>query len=288
MLLILFALFEGEFLNVGVDAGSWGRGATGLVYPITPYKNPASLLVLAPSSYFTGSKLFGDLANLISGGINLKGDGFGLGLNFILHSIGDIHDTRNALIDLDGDGVLDEGEELDEGKITYFSSREGALIGSYARGFGDFYLGASLKFIYKKIGDESAYGAGSDIGIILNRGSYSIGALIRDFTTSPIFWEGRTEHIAPSYLLGIGIKRKIASFDVLMELDVLVDDYGFNHNLGLEIAINKWLSFRSGFINTQLTAGVGLVKLPVSIDYAANIHPELPMSHRVSILYKFE
>ncbi len=277
---------------MGVDAGSWGRGATGFVYPITTYQNPASSLILAPGGNLTGSKLFGDLANLISGGISLRGEDFGLSFNFLLHSVGNIHDTRNALIDIDGgvDGELDEelGEELDESKITYFSSREGALIGSYARGFGDFMVGASLKFIYKRIGGVAAYGAGTDIGVIFNRGSYSVGALIRDFTTSPIFWEGRTEHIAPSYLLGIGIKRKIASFDVLMELDVLGDDYGFNHNLGLEIAINKWLSFRSGFINTQLTAGVGLVRLPVSIDYAANIHPELPMSHRVSILYKFE
>ncbi len=286
--LILIALFEGEFLNVGIDAGSWGRGSTGLVYPITPYQNPASLVILPPGGNLTGSKLFGDLANLIAGGINLKGEDFGLGFNFVLHSVGDIHDTRNALIDLDGDGELDEGEGLDEDRITYFSSSEGALIGSYARCFGGLSAGVSLKFIYKKISDESAYGTGTDVGVIFNRGSYSIGALIKDFTTSPIFWEGRTEHIAPSYLLGLGMKRKVASIDVLMELDLLQDDYGFNHRLGVEVAINRWLCIRFGFINTQLTAGVGLARLPISVDYATNIHPELPLSHRVSILYTFE
>lgn len=288
ILLILIGLFEAEFLNIGVDAGSWGRGATGLVYPITPYKNPASLLVLSSSAYITGSKLFGELANLISGGANLKGNGYGFGLTFVLHSVGDIHDTRNALIDLDGDGELDDGEELDESKITYFSSKEGALIGSYARNFGDFLLGASLKFIYKRIGNEQAFGAGTDVGIILNRGFYSIGALIRDFTTSPIFWEDRTERVAPSYLLGVGLNRKIGSFGVLMELDVMQDDYGFNHHLGLEIKVNKWLSIRGGFINTNLTAGIGLIKTPFTVDYASNIHPDLPLSHRVSLLYNFE
>lgn len=288
MLLIILSLFEGEFLNMGVDAGSWGRGATGFVYPITTYQNPASSLILAPGGNLTGSKLFGDLANLISGGISLRGEDFGLSFNFLLHSVGNIHDTRNALIDLNDNEELDEGEELDEDKITYFSSREGALSGSYAKGFGDLLIGISLKFIYKRIGYETAYGAGTDIGIVFNRGSYSIGALIRDFTTSPIFWNGRTEYIAPSYLLGIGMKRTVASFDVLMELDLLVDDYGFNHHLGVEVAINRWLAVRSGFINTQLTAGVGLVRSPISVDYAANIHPELPLSHRVSILYSFK
>lgn len=287
MILLLFALFEGEFLNVGIDAGSWGRGSTGLVYPITSYLNPAASLILQPGGNCTGSRLFGDLANLIAGGVNMKGEDFGFSVNFILHSVGDIHYTMNALLDLDGDGELDIGEELDEDLITYFSSREGALIGSYARWFGELSAGVALKFIYKRILNEVAYGAGTDIGFIYNKGHFSVAALIRDFTTSPIIWKGRTEHIAPSYLLGFGVRRMIGTVDVLMELDLIQDDYGFNHHLGIEVGINKWLIARSGFINEQLTAGIGLRRTPVSVDYAANIHPELPLSHRVSILYAF-
>lgn len=288
MLIILLSLFEGEFLNLGIDAGSWGRGATGLVYPTTSYNNPASLLILEPGGNLTGSRLFGELANLVAGGLNFKSGDYGFGAGFLLHTVGDIHDTRSALIDEDGDGEMDEGEELDGDRITYFSSREGALIGSYAKRFGNLALGANLKFIYKRIKDEVAYGAGTDVGVIFDRDSYSIGALIRDFTTSPIFWEGRTEHIAPSYLLGLGMKRKIGSVLVLMELDLLQDDYGFNHHLGLEVEINRWLSVRSGFINKQLTAGVGLTRMPISVDYAVNVHRDLPLCHRVSILYTFK
>lgn len=287
LIFFLLALFEGEFLNMGVDAGSLGRGSTGLVYPVTTYNNPASILILPPGGDLTGSSLFGGLANLVCGGISLRGEDSGYGFNFILHTVGDIHYTLNALDDTDGDGQLDYGEELNEDLISYFSSREGALFSSYARYFGDFAVGVRLKFIYRRIYNEVAYGAGTDIGVILDRGNYAVGAMIRDITTSPIFWEGRTEHIAPSYLLGCGMRREIGSVDVLLEANIMFDDYGFNHLLGFEIGINKWLDFRAGFLYEQLTAGIGLERFPFSVDYATVIHPDLMVSHRVSLLYDF-
>ncbi len=286
MLLLLIALFEGEFFTLGVDAASWGRGSTGLAYPTTGYKNPAAVLILPRGGNFTGSRIF--FANLISGGVNFKGENFGIGAHFVFHSVGDIHDTRNALIDLNGNGVLDENEELNESRITNFSSREGAFTTSYARLVGDLSVGLNLKFIYKRIKDQLAFGAGTDIGIIYEMDSYSIGAAIKDLTTSPIFWKGRTEHIAPSYQLGVGMKREVGSIDLLLEVDLIQDDYGFNHHLGLEASINKWLRVRTGFINNQLTAGIGLEKFPFSVNYAVNVHPCLPLGHRISILYNFE
>lgn len=285
MILILFALFEGEFFYLGVDAGSWGRGATNLAYPVTSYQNPASTLLLKDGVNLTGSKLFGDLANLVSGNFHMNREKYGIGFDFVLHSVSDIENTTNALIDEDGDGELDPGEELDEDLITYFSAREGAVIGSYARKYRDFIAGVGVKFLYKRIGDEVSYGAGSDAGIIYRKDFYSVALMVRDLTTSPLFWDGRTEHIAPSYMLGMGMNRKIGNWDVLMEIDLIQDDYGFNHRLGLEAGVNEWLSFRTGFINDQLTAGAGLKKFPFAVDYAVNIHSDLPMSHRITLLY---
>lgn len=286
MIFLFLALFEGEFFLVGVDAGSWGRGSTGLAYPTTGYKNPASSLVLEPSAYFTGSRLFGNLANLLSGGVNLKQDDYGFGVHFVFHSVGDIHDTRGAWDDSDGDGVPSPGEELYDELKSSFSAREGAVFTTYSRWVGDFSVGVGLKFIYKKIHSSEAVGAGTDIGIIYRKGDYSIGAAIKDFTTSPLFWEGRTEHIAPSYRFGLGLNKKVVEVPVLMEIDLIQDDYGFNHHLGVEIVMNKWLKLRGGFLNDQLTAGFGIQKLPFLVDYALNVHSELLMSHRVSLLYK--
>ncbi len=286
MFLLLLAVFEGEFLLVGVDAGSWGRGSTGIAYPTTGFKNPASSLVLEPCVYFTGSRMFGDLANVLSGGINLRQSDYGFGFHFVFHSVGDILDTRNAWDDLDGDGLPDPGEEIYPDSISNFSAREGALLSSYSRRFGSFSVGIGLKFIYKRIHEAVAVGAGADLGVIYQMGGYSIGASIKDFTSSPLYWDGRTEHIEPSYRIGCGFTKKIGNVPVLMEVNLIQDDYGFNNHLGVEIGMNEWLKVRAGFFNNQVTTGFGIEKRPFLVDYALNLHTYLELSHRVSLLYK--
>ena len=286
MFLLLLALFEGEFFLVGVDAGSWGRGSTGIAYPTTGFKNPASSLVLEPCVYFTGSRMFGNLANVLSGGINLRQSDYGIGVHFVFHSVGDILDTRNTWDDIDGDGYPDPGEELYPDLISNFSAREGALLSSYSRWIGNFSLGISIKFIYREIHDATAVGAGTDLGIIYQMEEYSIGAAIKDITTSPVFWEGGTDHISPSYQMGIGFNKKLGKIPVLMEVDLIQDEYGFNNHLGVELGINEWLKARAGFFNNQVTTGFGIEKRPFLVDYALNMHDDLLMSHRVSLLYK--
>lgn len=287
MFLLLLALFDGELFLVGIDAGSLGRGSTGLAYPSTGYKNPASSLILEPFVYLTGSRMFGDLANVLSGGINLQQGEYGLGVHFVFHSVGDLHDTRGTWNDIDGDGYPGPGEKIYEELKSSFSSREGAVFATYSRWVGDFSVGMGLKFIYRRIHDAVAVGAGADIGVIYQMEEYSIGAAIKDITTSPIFWEGRTAHIAPSYQIGFGFNQKIGKIPVLMEVDLIQDDYGFNHYWGLEVDMNEWLDLRAGFINNnQLTAGFGIEKMQFLVDYAVDIHKDMLTSHRVSLLYK--
>lgn len=287
MFLLLLALFEGEFLLVGVDAGSWGRGSTGIAYPTTGFKNPASPLVLEPCVYFTGSRMFGDLANVVSGGINLRQSDYGLGVHFVFHSVGNILDTRGTWDDADSNGYPDPGEELYDDFIPIFSSREGAILAAYSKWIGSFSVGMGLKFIYREIYDAVAVGAGADLGIIYQMEEYSIGIAIKDITTSPVFWEGGRDRIAPSYHMGLGFNKKLGNIPVLMEVDFIQDEYGFNNHLGLELGMNEWLKVRAGFWNNdQLTAGFGIEKRPFLVDYALNIHSDLLMSHRVSLLYK--
>ena len=286
MFLLLLALFEGEFLLVGVDAGSWGRGSTGIAYPSTGFKNPASALVLKPCAYFTGSRMFGNLANVLSGGINLSQSAYGFGVHFVFHSVGDILDTRDTWDDINGNGYPDPGEQLYDDLNGVFSSREGAIFASYSKWVGNFSVGMGLKFIYRKIYDAVAVGAGVDLGVIYQMEEYSIGAAIKDITTSPVFWEGGTDHIAPSYQIGLGFNKRLGKVPILMEVNFIQDEYGFNNHLGIEIGMNEWLKVRAGFFDNQVTTGFGIEKRPFLVDYALNIHSYLLMSHRVSLLYK--
>ncbi|MBN1695241.1 hypothetical protein JW879_07575 [candidate division WOR-3 bacterium] len=286
MFLFLLALFEGEFILVGVDAGSWGRGSTGIAYPTTGFKNPASSLVLEPCVYFTGSRMFGNLANVLSGGLNLRQSDYGFGVHFVFHSVGDIYDTRGTWDDIDGDGYPDPGEELYDDFNGVFSSREGAIFSTYSKWVGNISLGLGLKFIYREIYETSAVGAGADLGIIYQLEEISIGVAIKDITTSPVFWEDSADHIAPSYQIGFGFNKRLGKVPVLMEVNLIQDEYGFNNHLGVEIGMNEWLKARAGFFNKQVTTGFGIEKRPFLVDYALNIHPDLLMSHRVSLLYK--
>jgi hypothetical protein len=286
VLLLFLALFEGEFFLVGVDAGTWGRGSTGIAYPTTGFKNPASSLVLEPCVYFTGSRMFGNLANLLSGGINLRQKDYGLGVHFIFHSVGDLYDTRDSWDDIDGDGYPDPGEELYDDLNGIFSAREGAILATYSKWVGNFSVGIGLKFIYRRIYDAVAVGSGADLGIIYQMEEYSIGFAVKDITTSPVFWEGGTDHIPPSYHLGLGFNKKLGKIPVLMEVNFIQDEYGFNNHLGIEVGINEWLDIRAGFLNNQVTTGLGIQKTPFLVDYALNMHPDLLMSHRVSLMYK--
>ncbi|MEO0293893.1 MAG: hypothetical protein ABIN61_06715 [candidate division WOR-3 bacterium] len=283
---LLFSVFEGEFFLVGIDAESWGRGGSGVVYPTTGYKNPASSLIMDPILYLNGSKLFGDLANFISGGLSLNQIDYGFGIHFILHSVGDIYDTRNAWNDENESGYPEEGEEFYDGLKSSFFSRESALLATYARWIGNFSVGMGVKFIYKKIQNALAVGAGVDVGIIYEMENYSIGGVIRDIFTSPLFWDGRTEYIEPSFLLGMGFKRKVGRMPILFEVDLLKDDFGVNHNLGIEIGLNDWLKIRGGFFNDQLTLGCGVMKKEFNVNYALSLHSDLLISHRVSLSYR--
>ena len=230
--------------------------------------------------------MFGDLANVLSGGINLNQSGYGFGVHFTFHSVGDILDTRDAWDDVDGDGYPDPGEQLYDEIHDVFSSREGAIFASYSKWVGNFSVGIGLKFIYRQIYDAVAVGSGADIGIIYQMEEYSIGVAIKDITTSPVFWEGGTDHIAPSYQIGLGYNKKIGKVPVLMEVNLIQDEYGFNNHLGVEIGMNEWLKVRAGFFDNQVTTGFGIEKRPFLVDYALNIHSYLSMSHRVSLLYK--
>jgi hypothetical protein len=286
VLLILLALFEGEFFLVGVDAGSWGRGSTGIAYPTTGFKNPASSLVLEPCVYFTGSKMFGNLANVLNGGINLRRKDYGFGVHFVFHSVSDIYDTREAWEDIDGDGYPEPGEPIYYDLDEIFSAREGAVFATYSKWIGNFAVGIGLKFIYRGILDAVAVGSGADIGIIYQMEEYSIGFAVKDFTASPVFWEGGADHIPPSYHLGIGFNKRLGEIPVLMEVNLIQDEYGFNNHLGIEFGLNEWLDIRAGFINNQVTTGFGIKKRPFLVDYALIMHPDFLISHRVSLLYE--
>ena len=99
--------YAGEFLAIGVGGRALGMGGAyvALVNDVTAgYWNPALLSKINyPQFSLMHDERFGDLVNYDYGSIGIPfGSNASLGLSIIRMGIDDIADTRNALIDLNG------------------------------------------------------------------------------------------------------------------------------------------------------------------------------------------
>ena len=157
------AKYAGEFLGIGVGGRAAGLGGagTGCATDVTAgYFNPAAL---AWSIYPQGAVLH---ESRFAGQINYDYLGVvwpfdadqTLGLSVIRLGLDGIKDSRNALVDLNGNGQLDEGDRIDSSRITLGGSSDWAVFGSYARQVTPLLsVGGNVKFLFKSILEHSAW-----------------------------------------------------------------------------------------------------------------------------------
>lgn len=305
--------YAGEFLAIGVGGRPLGMGGAyvALVNDVTAgYWNPSRLSSIDyPQLALMHDARFGNLVNYNYGAIGIPfGKNASLGLSVIIMGIDDIPDTRNALIDLNGNGVLDPGERLDPNKITSFNTSDYAFYLTYAkRQTEKFSYGANLKILRRNIAEESAWGLGFDIGA-----SYTLfdrlllGANLQDITTTYMTWTtGRKEVITPTAKIGTaylidflsGTLTPAVDFDVRFEnrrssANANIGPVSFDFHGGLEYSFRNLFSVRAGYNDIgNLTLGAG-VKLPkINIDYSFakfDGDDELGNTHRISLTFTLE
>jgi hypothetical protein len=235
----------------------------------------------------------------------------------LLHeSVAHIPDTRNLLLDWgrdgipgtqdvgEGNGILDEGERLDETKLKYFQQRQWGVYLSSAWQWRQWRLGIGLKGLFHALGEHYGSGFGVDIGLLRQLWSGArLGLAVRDVTTSWLVWEnGTVERAAPVLLLGLNQQAPVfvLPLKVAVSADLVVngngrsltDDYrlgGFGGaaRYGLELTHKNRLRFRLGRNEIRsLVAGLGLDWQVLVIDYAYQSPPPasgLGNSHLISI-----
>jgi len=104
--------YAGEFLSIGVGGRALGMGGahTAIVNDVTAgYWNPAGLARIDyPQVALMHEEHFGDLVNYNYGAVAIPyGTDMSFGLSVIRLGVDGIPDTRDALYDANGDGVLD-------------------------------------------------------------------------------------------------------------------------------------------------------------------------------------
>jgi hypothetical protein len=233
-----------------------------------------------------------------------------LGIIFLRLAVKDIPNTSDALIDLNGNGLMDPGERLDYGKITYFDDTESALFINYSRKYRpNLAVGANLKLINKSLGENKAWGMGLDMGALFS-GPHRLnyGLNLSDITTTYLAWDtGTKELITPAARLGISwnpVLKNGHPVVLSLGLDVRFENrrtasqyhignissdahYGAEYMLIKSKTSRHNLSLRLGADAGRLSAGAGIKLGNLNFDYSYLGSLELGASNRISAALSF-
>ncbi|MCX7610041.1 MAG: PorV/PorQ family protein [Ignavibacterium sp.] len=313
----VIAKYAGEFMSLGVGGRAIGMGGAfvGIANDVTAgYYNPAGLANLNyPQIALMHAEQFGSLVNYDYGAVAIPFDtDMSFGISAFRIGVDGIHDTRKALYDANGDGIIDiRNDRLDYSKITEFSNQDWAFYLTFAKRFSDdFFWGVNAKIIRRNIAEYNATGVGFDIGAFYSpiRNLY-LGANLQDATTTLIAWStGRNELVSPTLKIGAsyviseflgGYVMPALDFDVRFENRRFASQFNigpvsFDMHAGLEYSFRNLIYVRGGYNDVkQFTVGAG-VKLPkLNIDYSFARFSQseierLPDSHRISVMLTLE
>lgn len=311
--LLLFSLschaakYAGEFLALGLGSRAQGMGGSYVSIAedgFACYWNPAGTYKNIHQVEYAHASNFNQLVAYDALGYARPGSSYGLGLTFLRLSVKDIPYTDQALLDLNGNGIMDPGERLDYDKITSTSDNESALLINYSRPMRpSLTWGVNAKVVYKSVGSNSAWGLGLDLGAIMDMPyRMRLGVNLQDITTTYLAWDtGAREVISPTARIGLSCRPllfKSTPLTVAAGADVRFENRRSSSNvhlgpvsadlhLGAEYWIKGRLALRAGSDQGRLAAGAGLRLGRFSFDYAYLDHAELKGSTRLSGSIRF-
>jgi hypothetical protein len=138
------------------------------------------------------------------------------------------------------------------------------------------------------VGKATSFGAGLDAGVLwMPTDAITVGAQLRDFTTTYLAWSnGTREVISPTLDTGGAFNFSPApkhSLTWALDLAWGFEDRGFDSQIsagvvtldvrtGLEYWYHDLVALRTGFNGKDLAFGAGLRYKQVGVDYAASLH----------------
>ncbi len=286
MIILLISVFAGDYQNLISDAQNFAISGVSSSIPNSPFDNPGF------SSFFIKNYLgidygyiFGGFSNVLTfkGTINNGKEGFGfLYFNQIIPGI---PDTRNALVDLNGNGELDEGEYIDTSKIIFKDAFQNIFLFNVSKKAGSFFYGVNIKIFYENLMGERGIGGGVDFGIIYNLNNLTLGLNLRDFTSSIIIWEDTRDRINPSIVIGSSYKIVKNDFKFMPCFDLVNDEYGFSSLFGVYFSYKNILEILSGMKKDAISFGSGLYLKGFRFHYGLMLQykEDFPLTHRITL-----
>ena len=276
-----------------------GAASTDFGTTISPLFNPASSMKtsLQNLSYTHQNRFAGMINSDLIGFVNKRNNN-GINLIIMQERIDNIPDTRNILLDygIDGipgtgdigenNGILDDGERLDNEKLKYINQNQLGLHISTAWLIDRMNIGLALKILNHSIGEKNGHGIGFDVGVLIESWKNgTIALVLKDFTTSWNVWDnGTIERFKPFIVFGLSHSIVLKKYPLIVKglADISfningksIDDdfnfgkYGGNINSGVNIIYDYKLALRFGRnVYGSTSLGVGLSWENISLDYA--------------------
>jgi hypothetical protein len=232
---------------------------------------------------------FGNLVNYNYAAVGIPyGKDMSFALSVIRLGIDGIPDTRNALVDENGNPINDinnPAARIDYSKVTEFSNQDWAFLLTYSKRHSEkFFYGANVKIIRRDIAEYDATGIGFDIAALyMPNQRLFLGATIQDVTTTLVAWNtGRNELISPTLKVGGAYLLNFLGGNVYpaIDLDIRFENrkyasqfnigpVSFDPHFGVEYSYKNVVAVRGGYNDVkQFTIGAG-IKLPkLNIDYS--------------------
>ena len=166
------AKYAGEFMAIGVGGRALGLGSAQVALAsdaTAGYWNPAALARLNfPELILMHDERFGSLVNYDYASLAIPfGADQSFGISLMRLGVDGIPDTRNALIDYSGSGILDAANRIDPDRVTNFNSADWAVYLSYASRYTpDLLYGINIKIIRRTLAEFSATGVGFDVAAL--------------------------------------------------------------------------------------------------------------------------
>jgi len=179
--------YSNEFLNIGVDAASFGMGkaVTAISNDVNAiYWNPAGLVHVKDSqASIMHAEYFQGIAKYDYAAYAKPIDGEStIAFSFIRFSVDDILNTTQ---------LIDNNGEINFNRVSKFNAADMALNVAYARHqlLRNFDLGVNAKIVHRRIGDfANSWGFGLDVGLQYQTDNYKFGLMLRDITTTFNAW----------------------------------------------------------------------------------------------------
>jgi len=267
-------------------------------YPSSSLSNPSFSSFPTKHVSITHQSRFAGLVNSDLISLQLKKKKKIININIFYEGVGNIPDTRSALLDwgYDGqydtndigesNGIIDNGERLDQSKISFFNQKRIGIHGSSIYNIKNVPIGIGIKILSHFLGDYHAIGIGLDFGFNKKIRNSNIGLVLKNIPASGMLWSnGTIEGTAPGIALGLHHSFKflndsllnlnpISSLIVSMSeshLNSLYNNKRFSIDIlfGIEAIYKEKIMLRLGQNSLyELTGGVGIGWNNFIVDYA--------------------